>query len=317
MSETNGYGSLSAPPTELSRLLKLLIGKGGAGDGPFEKVDIEAVERDGIYVLSSEHANRLSTQQAKTEFYGATGKGALSFGLDKPTKMIDYIDGLFVSDVPVELGFDPSLARIDLANGDNRVSLSTVAIGDIPRSKMENRWGIAPDGTWVSSQPEVRPPDGSPWAKWVEAGYLVVEIPVAFLNRILAAGSILSAHSYKNSVVRFRFSSGVGNVEIGDPKEPTAETVRIGFPSSVIIPPGVEDAFPVAYAGVSALWESIRNAKVDTVTLVHFAGKSGKNAESRVNLSLVEKGEAGEVRIRHTLVFAIHKDKPVGKKAAE
>jgi hypothetical protein len=314
MNASNGNGTLVASPTELSRIIRLLTGKGGGGNLPFPKIDLSIEDTGGGAIRAfSEHANALETAMVRVS-WPTDGAGAFALALSTPEKMIDYLEGLCIPDVPVELRYDESLGRLDLANGTNRIALPTIPFGDVPRSKREGLWTTTSEGVAVSSDPKKRPDEGASLTDYPAKGFLVARISRTTLERVLAAGSIILSHGFRAALVRFSFAGGKGAVEIADPKDPKGERVDLALPT-LGITPTVDDTFPVLYSGVDSLWESLRKSKADEFTLVHFAGRDGEKPESRVNLAFEEKAEDGRSLLRYTQVFATHRD-PRAKKEA-
>ncbi len=311
MTEENGPVRLVSTPPEMARLLRLLMGKGGSGSSPFDRIGLTVRAENGGTVVEAEHMNRMTTMSLRAAYYGASGDGAGSFGLAQPEKVIDFLDGLFAAGAPVELRFDPVLGRVDLTGAGNRASMATVPFAEIPRTKKEDIWTQAKDGTWLQSSPATRPPPSSDWAAWVEAGYLVALISRIEFDRILSAGSILTSHGLKAALATFDFPPATKEadavVEISDPKDPKGEVVRLEIDAPKARPKG-GDSFSVLFSGVSALWESQRNSKAESFLLTHYPGGPTAKAENRVNLSFWERKDDGTPVLQYTSVFARHTD---------
>jgi len=308
--ETNA-GVFDTPPNELARILALFAGKGGAGNPPFEKIDLKiSPGPPGRVSVSTDHTNAAKNLGIRAVWTGAVGDGAaFETATNEPIKLIDYLagGGFFVADRPVRLSYHgdgPEAGRILLSQGSRYASVPTSPVSGVPRQPLADTFVEGPEGVFVSSDPKLpRPAPKSGWLEWTKAGYVVLSIPTTEIAAILSAAGTLFRHGSKGALIRFVIDANGVEIVCSDPKDPKAEVARIDHLDGAISETGSpDDTFAVLYSAVEPIWSALSSTKAPAITLVRLP------SARRVNLIAVEKDEAGTPTLLATITFAIWSD---------
>jgi hypothetical protein len=265
--QTKQNPSVTLPSKELSRLLKIFIAKGGGGAPPFQSVRFSRTPE----ALIAEYQAPPPKSVGIFASYPLPGSGPNEIGdiaTNDPVRLLEYIDGIagLADDQAITLSSTGDWIRI--RGGRRNATMSAVDPESVPRTQFQNPYGMSPGGV-VSTNPNTRPPAGSPWDAWTANGYAVYQIKKSVLADILTGGALI-AKRYKNALIRVTGDQKVVAVTIQESQDQTADSIDLGILDGVTVYAGSPPVdIHIRYDLVEPLWNAIQTVKTDHVWFVH------------------------------------------------
>lgn len=290
--------SFDMMPNELAKALRLYSGSGG-GKPLFEKIDLKVVVEDGKVLLTTRH---------KSEFdHYITGKLVLPNGspgevaTNSPERLISYVEsGIFDPKSPLTVRAND--AWLELRSAGQQASIATDALDTVLKAKETTKDGkpFYSPGPWgcdIVTDPNRVPADGD----WAKAGYALVPINRADLERVLKAAERLKADYAKTVLLTFDVTGKTVKVRCGpiSGRDPRASKIDLTLGNSTPTEGSPDFAVAVQYDGLDSMLLSLKNYPDAEVALLHRPG------ERRSNI-LIRQGPADAPVLRVTQTFVHH-----------
>jgi hypothetical protein len=287
-SETNP--SVTLPAGEWGRLLSILIARGG-GTTPFATIGLRVYEDFLGFknVVEAEYVggtNSGSAIKAWFPVHGPVSPGEIA--TNDPVRLIDYLDGgLFGPEEAVTVR--SSDGRLYITGSKKHTSMGAADAGSVPRTKFANAFTQGPGNCFVNTNADHAPKKADDWNDWVQAGYVVAQIPKASIDRLLKAGSMLHKR-YANAVYTFHVTDGALTATLQETRDKTADLIELQEIAGAQVLYGSPDGrIPFRYDVIEPFWSSLKDVHTTGVIMVTNIAK-----EHRVNFIAGEDFENAE-----------------------